>query len=582
MLLNINRNARKVDFMYQQLASGKKIQNPSDNPIIASRALKFRANISDTEQYMRNAAQAKSWMSVTEESFKNMQNLMDSIRERLVQGVTDTLTIEDRDKIVTEMRTFAEQIGGEMNVSYAGRYVFSGYRTDMPPIMIQDDPKARFNITQTLNWTAVNETKAYVKDNPVGQPKIHNITKIDLPYTSANNINNLSVTITGTSPPAFTLVTPPDATQVPPVTLEDRYSPAPDQIFFIEETGELVLGDDVKSYLLGNPNAAITVNYNIEGLKTGDLNPKVYFESEEYLDFGKLSLPAGTSTVNPDIRIFVGPDYLRDEDDNEIILRQGTDFTINNGQVVLLRDLSQPPFNVNFDGTAPYPVFVSKPDPGDPATFVHTGLLTPLTAPTTKTFSMEGQHLKFEFGVNTQVQINSLAKDVFTPTLYAEIMNFTKMIENVTLSSESALLLHYGPMFAAGYPGPPPMPPLTPGTPEYAKALNDRVAAHLSDEKKKFTDYMHDAFSAMLGRFDEHQAAVMREDTALGSRIIRVDLTTERLESNRLSYRALMSDNENIDYLEVIMNMTAMEAVYQASMMAGSRIQQMTLADFIR
>ena len=73
-----------------------------------------------------------------------------------------------------------------------------------------------------------------------------------------------------------------------------------------------------------------------------------------------------------------------------------------------------------------------------------------------------------------------------------------------------------------------------------------------------------------------------REYSQLGSRISRVDITIERLEENRLSYTALMSENENIDFLEVIMNMTAMEAIYQASMMAGARIQQMTLADYIR
>ena len=186
MLLNINRNARRVDFLYQMLSTGKKIQVPSDNPIIASRALKFRTNISQMEQYMRNASQAKSWMSVTEEGFKNTLKLMESIRDEYVRGSTDTLTLDDREKLVTVIRTLAEQIGGEMNVTYAGRYVFSGFRTDIPPVMINNVPNAHFDILQHFNLSAMMETKAFIKDDPTVLPSIHDIFKIDLPYKTVS------------------------------------------------------------------------------------------------------------------------------------------------------------------------------------------------------------------------------------------------------------------------------------------------------------------------------------------------------------------------------------------------------------
>jgi flagellin-like hook-associated protein FlgL len=181
--------------MYQQLSSGKKIQVPSDNPIIASRALKFRTNISETEQYMRNASQAKSWMGVTEEGFKNTLNLMESIRDEFVRGATDTLTLDDRDKLVGIIKTLAEQIGGEMNVTYAGRYVFSGFRTDIPAIIITDNDLARYNITQDFMLADIQYTKAFVKDDPADLPEIYNIYKIDLPYkgevkdASGNRVN---------------------------------------------------------------------------------------------------------------------------------------------------------------------------------------------------------------------------------------------------------------------------------------------------------------------------------------------------------------------------------------------------------
>jgi flagellar hook-associated protein 3 FlgL len=86
----------------------------------------------------------------------------------------------------------------------------------------------------------------------------------------------------------------------------------------------------------------------------------------------------------------------------------------------------------------------------------------------------------------------------------------------------------------------------------------------------------------MLTLMERHTSNISTQDTNLGSRIVRLELINERLLSDRINYTDLMSDNEDVDYFEVVMRLSAAEAVYAASLKAGASIIQLSLADFLR
>lgn len=125
-------NMGNLNNLYNQMNTLKKIQRPSDDPIIAGRSLKLRLNVMEAEQYSGNVDEAVSWMSVTEAALKNTTEIIKDIRTRCVQASNGTLTPEDRLKIVSDMEQLYSQLKQESNVTYAGRYVFSGYKTDQP------------------------------------------------------------------------------------------------------------------------------------------------------------------------------------------------------------------------------------------------------------------------------------------------------------------------------------------------------------------------------------------------------------------------------------------------------------------
>jgi len=130
MINNINANLIRLQKYQNQLASGKKIQVPSDDPVVAARALKLRTDVSKIEQYKRNAEDAQSWIEVTENTLGSIGDVLQRVRELAVEAANGTNTVEETAKIAKEVEQLKSQLIHLSNTTYAGRYIFSGHKTD--------------------------------------------------------------------------------------------------------------------------------------------------------------------------------------------------------------------------------------------------------------------------------------------------------------------------------------------------------------------------------------------------------------------------------------------------------------------
>ena len=130
MMYNMGNNLERLDRIQQQLATGKKIATPSDDPIVASRALKMRTDVAETQQYKKNVEDAGSWLDTTETALSNMGEILQRARELAIQGADGALSSEDTAAISVEVQQLRQQMIQMSNTTYAGRYIFSGFKTD--------------------------------------------------------------------------------------------------------------------------------------------------------------------------------------------------------------------------------------------------------------------------------------------------------------------------------------------------------------------------------------------------------------------------------------------------------------------
>ena len=78
-LSNINTNKIYQDTLSTQMSTQKKINRPSDDPVVAIRALRLRSSVTEvTQYYSKNIPDAESWLNVTEDALKNLSQIMTS------------------------------------------------------------------------------------------------------------------------------------------------------------------------------------------------------------------------------------------------------------------------------------------------------------------------------------------------------------------------------------------------------------------------------------------------------------------------------------------------------------------------
>lgn len=143
MVRNIANNQERENKYQTQLSTGKKISVPSDDPVVASRALKLRTDVSKLEQYKKNISDAQSWLSATDETLGAIGKVLQTAREKIVQAANGTNTDEETRAIAQEIKHLRTQVIHLSNSSYSGRYIFSGFKTDQK-LMVDDETSADF------------------------------------------------------------------------------------------------------------------------------------------------------------------------------------------------------------------------------------------------------------------------------------------------------------------------------------------------------------------------------------------------------------------------------------------------------
>ncbi|MCC2251046.1 flagellar hook-associated protein FlgL [Virgibacillus sp. AGTR] len=133
MLRNLSNSYTKLDQYMDQVSTGKKINRPSDNPVIAMKGINFRSQVNEAEQYMRNTGEVHNWMDNSDAALDKATQTMQKLRELAVQASTGTYDEEERENIKKEAEQLKEHLINIANTQVNGKYIFNGTNTTEPP-----------------------------------------------------------------------------------------------------------------------------------------------------------------------------------------------------------------------------------------------------------------------------------------------------------------------------------------------------------------------------------------------------------------------------------------------------------------
>ncbi|MCM1282753.1 MAG: hypothetical protein NC180_06860 [Muribaculaceae bacterium] len=604
---NINSNKVLVDKYNTQMTTQKKISKASENPVIAIRALRMQTNMSHIEQYLdHNIAEVNAWLDVTETALTNMKSILTDIRTQCVNGSTDTLTADDRQTILKSLSALADQVYTEGNADYAGRTVFTGYRTGSQLTFMEDRQDITYAIDQSFSYTELHDHRYYYGEAEVpadaGTPCTTEIgtqtySRLRLAYGETDALDSTdklgnqaeySFSFTyGTSSVADeqVYVLPEGYTSAIPEGATVHISGGTE--FEVTDNSTLVLADAASiTYADGSTGVLPAGTYAALPGGVTTVLPAGSTVTQE--DGTVTTLPAGTNTlpkgsnVTTELKMVAAADaaegdikvYENEEEwcadtaddpmalgDNEIIYIRST------GEFVFGKDIA----HTITQNKATVDVTYTKTgfDEGEerPEYYYDCRMSSPDLAEKV-TYVKENQQINFTISNGITIPANTQASEVFDTSIARDVDEMIDIVNKAIAAHDKVDRIEEmmkRDQFAS---------------PEDQKVLEGYLAA-----AKKEADYadndLRRTYSQYITNFDNYLEKVNIGITNVGSLEKRLDLTKTRIENQKMTVEGLQSDNEDRCISDIIIDYYASYNAYTASLMAAAKVGEQTLLNYL-
>ncbi len=518
-LRNLNTNKAREEKLLVQLATGKKISRPSDDPVIAIRALKLNSSLDKINQYYeKNASDAESWLDLTAAGIETVNGNLADIRKAVNQLANGDWENIDKKNMITSLKKAVEHIYTTGNAKSAERSLFTGYRTNLP-LTFKEAKEEKYSITEQLtnsaigkftyikqgdlpdinegNFGSINTSEYYVSSTDVFRIRLaYNDIAITPKLDAAGNpiVNggkaeyeaNISIEFgdfKNNVTTKYDTASAPNDIKCFANATEDAYTYVmdnPGKMAYVAETGELLLGNDIKEQLSKlDSSTEIRVNYEKDNWKVDDLDPVHYFYTER-------------KDPITDRTLIYNPGFLEGGDK---------------------------------------------------------------------------QIIEYDIGNNQTIRVNTTADELFGHGARRDVEEINNMLEQYqTLEDNKATVKKM--MESGKYEGD-----------DYTK-LEQHLAA-IEKAETMMRDKIEKRCGAMLTDVDGYIAKATLAETDCGSRGSQLELIKNRLNVQKENYETLVSANEDADYPDLAIQLNSIRMTYQAALSSISYVMQTSLLDFI-
>ncbi len=638
-LRNLNINKVLQEKLTNQMLTGKKITRPSDDPVIAIRSLKLNSSLDKIDQYYeKNASDAESWLELTESALSTVNEILTKdIRNNIISAKSSYKTAEDREAVITHLRKAIEEIYSTGNADSGGRSIFTGYRTDMPLSLTA--AKNEYNrITEQFrndtidkmtfvfagdlgtinegNFQDVDVEKLEISSNEIyrkqlaygdldlkqkvdadGKPldPIEYESNIDIGYMSDAKFDGTGVKIATTSVSAYVTIDTgkipneavfkvTDSSVNPPVTADFRIKKG--QSTPIDNNGQPIttwpgnLGNVAFSY--GDDGTIKMANNNLEPKETASIGSSVTKDAKgkNVVEFDK---KFKTSFTIEDENIYASGSndaymsVVGDANKNKI------SYIAETGELVFGDAIAERFKHLPADTELRVTYDKSEWKKGDldPVHYFYTEREGKTASGKDKILvfndnflddpSKNGkQIIEYDVGNNQSLQVNTTADEAFSHALGRDVEEVISMLEEYG-RYQSSLAEVEKLINSEKYDGD-----------EELKSQLTRQKELLGEAMTRVLDKINKRCDELAKDCDGYFAETQLAGTDCGARLARLRLVQNRLEMQQTNFGELVSENEDADYTDLVIQMKSIEMTYQAALSSISYTMQTSLLDFIR
>jgi flagellar hook-associated protein 3 FlgL len=133
VLADLRRVQERLATAQSQVAGGKRIEKPSDDPLGAERAMRLNDQLESTGAYRTAVDESRSWLDATDSALSSLSEVVQHVRELTLQAANGSTSDAGRQSIKAQIDQLTEEAKHTLNSAYDGRYIFSGTATDTAP-----------------------------------------------------------------------------------------------------------------------------------------------------------------------------------------------------------------------------------------------------------------------------------------------------------------------------------------------------------------------------------------------------------------------------------------------------------------
>jgi len=141
----ISKSTQRLQKSQASIASGKRINKPSDDPVGTTQAIKQRVQIDRIDQFTRNIDNGLSFLNRTDTVLDGVRNQLTRAREIALAQANGTSDASVRDSAAKEIAVILEDVVGLANTEFSERFIFAGCKTQTQPFQWESEAPAELN-----------------------------------------------------------------------------------------------------------------------------------------------------------------------------------------------------------------------------------------------------------------------------------------------------------------------------------------------------------------------------------------------------------------------------------------------------
>jgi flagellar hook-associated protein 3 FlgL len=133
MLYDLNQSLNRLSNTQNELATGNRINQPSDDPYGTALSMQINGQLAQLDSFSSNISDGTAWTQAASTSLNDMTNVMQRARELVVSASNGSQSAGDMRDDAAEVKQLITAIRQDANAQYNGQYIFAGTATSTQP-----------------------------------------------------------------------------------------------------------------------------------------------------------------------------------------------------------------------------------------------------------------------------------------------------------------------------------------------------------------------------------------------------------------------------------------------------------------